>query len=181
MNRCLKPTPSEAWDAGLNVKTAMRASPKVTFAALFFVVKDCIEYMECNKTLRTDNDIIHAVEALIEEFPVMKVEEWVVVCDSIKRGDRGNLYERLKLPELREAFMEHEGRRAERMEQRHTEAMNERKAEPPTQEAMNVMRRLIADLDLPEPTTDGKGRWKFIPWPNDGKEGEQQVQNGQED
>jgi hypothetical protein len=43
---------------------------------------------------------------------------------------------------------------------------NKPEGEPLTQEQKDIMKRLLADLDLPEPDYDDKGRWKFIVHPN---------------
>ena len=108
----------------------MKSDPQRTFAALSLLVADLVKTMDCNKTMDED-EIIFAVQTLIDDYPVMKLEEWKHVCDNIKRGKYGKLYERLKLPELVQAFQTHEEKRAELMENMHRQNQNQRCAHGP--------------------------------------------------
>ena len=94
----------------------MRASPKLTFASMLALLMDAVEYLDFNKTITKEEDFIQATRYLIDEFPVMKLEEWKVICDRLKAGHYGKMYERMKLPELVEVFQQYEGERGEMME-----------------------------------------------------------------
>jgi len=66
--------PSVAWHAGTNIRTAMRHDAKTTFTALTALLFDAVSYLDMNKTLRNEDDVIHAVKHLSEQFPAMKLE-----------------------------------------------------------------------------------------------------------
>ena len=146
----------------------MRHDDLTTFAALYAITKDMLDYLEMNKTLRTQEDIQHAVSTLIQEFPAWKIEEWRIIMDRFKAGYFGNLYERLKLPELREAFLKFEEERSIMMERTYTEKKQEQNKEPVqlSEEQKTILKNLVVDLGLKDSDTDHKGRWKHIPYPN---------------
>jgi hypothetical protein len=154
----------EAWEQGFNVREAFKKEPKLVHIALTALLKDAVDYLELNKSFRHEGDYIDAVAYLIEQFPVMKLEEWKVITQRLKAGYYGKMYERLKLPELVEIFQQHEGERAEMMEK------NIRRDKdipiPPPLEHIDIdLLKKIGDA-LPEADTDRKGRWKFIDHPN---------------
>ena len=127
------------------------------------LLKDAVEYLDFNKSFRHEGDYIEAIDYLIKEFPVMKIEEWKIICIRLKAGRYGKMYERLKLPELIEIFQQFEGERAEMMEKQTQRAKD---IPPPPTIDMELIRQITKDLALPEPDTDDKGRWKFIEHPN---------------
>jgi hypothetical protein len=151
------------------VRSAFKNEPKLTHIALTALLKDAIDYLEMNKSFRHEGDYIDAVTYLIEQFPAMKLEEWKVICQRLKAGYYGKMYERLKLPELVEIFQQHEGERAEYME-KNIKREKDEKAQNTFHEMTDHQKQLWQDfkdkLDLPEDDTDDKGRWKFIPHPN---------------
>tara|TARA_R110002012_G_scaffold197522_2_gene366071 strand:+ start:2056 stop:2511 length:456 start_codon:yes stop_codon:yes gene_type:complete len=151
----------------------MKHEPKLTHVALMALLKDAVEYLDFNKTITGTQNFIDAVDYLVEQFPVMKIEEWKVIMVRLKSGYYGKMYERLKLPEIVEFFQQYEGERAEMMEK---DYQRQKDTPPPimSQEQKDVMKRLILDLDLPEDDTDRRGRWKFIEHPNS-LEGEDKV------
>jgi|DEB0MinimDraft_6_1074348.scaffolds.fasta_scaffold00094_26 hypothetical protein len=153
----------------------MKHDPQRTFAALSLLIADLVKTMDCNKTMDED-EIIFAVQTLIDDYPVMKLEEWKHVCDNIKRGKYGKLYERLKLPELVDAFGKHEEKRAEMMENMHRQKQKEQDKFPVWQD--EVYRRLAKDLKLPEGRKP-HGRWDFIPYPNTPLDDEQKTEQEQ--
>jgi hypothetical protein len=140
------------------VQTAMRHNPKLTFASMLALLMDAVEYLDYNKTITTEQDFIYAVRHLLDEFPVMKVEEWKVICDRLKSGYYGKMYERLKLPELVEVFRQYEGERAQFIEEQVT-----RQKDVPTPlatPAMQLMlKKLADDLDLPSGKSE-RQKWK---------------------
>jgi len=88
----------------------------------------------------------------------MKLEEWKVICDRLKSGAYGKMYERLKLPELVDIFRQYEGERAEYMEQ----MISRTKDVPPPviNEATSLMlKKLANDLDLPSGKSE-RQLWK---------------------
>ncbi len=152
----------------MNVRAAMRQDELTTFAALYAITKDMLDYLEMNKTLRTQDDIQHAVSTLIQEFPAYKLEEWRIIMDRFKAGHFGNLYERLKLPELREAFLKFSEERSVLMEREYTTQKQEYETKPAelSEEQRSILKKIIVDLKLTDSDTDDKGRWKHIPYPN---------------
>lgn len=152
----------------MNVRSAMRYDELTTFAALYAITKDMLDYLEMNKTLRTQDDIQHAVSTLIEEFPAYKLEEWRIIMDRFKAGHFGNLYERLKLPELREAFLKFSEERSVLMEREYNTQKKEYETQPSelSEEQKLILKKIIVDLKLTDSDTDDKGRWTHIPYPN---------------
>lgn len=113
-------TPSEAWDEGTNIRTAIRHAPEETRAALIRMVKDTVEFIDAKKTLTTVSDYILTTQTIEDEFPTLKLEELRIVCRDLKTGKHGKLYERLKTAEFVEAIRTFEGTRAEHLERIHT-------------------------------------------------------------
>jgi hypothetical protein len=169
-NRFESITPVIAWESGTNVRTAMKDDPQLTFSTLTALLMDAVSYLDMNKTLRDENDFIHAVRNLIDDFPVMKLEEWKVIMDRLKAGKYGKMYERLKLPELSEIFMQYEGERAEMMERNIKDSKNDdlKKLDdiPITDEQKGKWNDFVKGLNLPKSDTDRKGRWEHIYHPN---------------
>jgi len=155
-------TPAQAWAWGSNIRESFKAEPKMVHVTLMAMLKDAVEYLDFNKTFRHEGDYIEAIDYLIKEFPVMKIEEWKIICIRLKAGKYGKMYERLKLPELIEIFQQFEGERAEMREKQ----MKMEKDIPYPQMDLDILKQISKDLALPEPDTDEKGRWEFIPHPN---------------
>lgn len=143
----------------------MKHAPKPTHIALTAILKDAIEYLDYSKTIESTKDFIEAVDYLIEWFPVMKIEEWKIICQRLKAGHYGKMYERLKLPELVEVFQQYEGERAEMIEN-NLQRQKDIPPEPLSEEQRKIFTKLKEDLALPDDDTDEKGRWKFIEYPN---------------
>lgn len=160
-----KITPSQAWSQGTNVMAAFKYCPKQTHACLTALLKGTLDYLDYNKTIRHTEHIIEAVDHLIQEFPAMKLEEWRCIMLNFKTGKYGKQFERLMLPELVEAFQDYEGERARRREEEWKQKKEE-PLEPLSGEQKEMVKKLINDLNLPDPTTDSKGRWEHIPHPN---------------
>tara|TARA_R100001163_G_C5055794_1_gene192223 strand:+ start:529 stop:891 length:363 start_codon:yes stop_codon:yes gene_type:complete len=82
---------------------------------------DLCQFVDAKRTLTTDEDIIYTVEAIIEGYPILTIEEFRLICDRMKRGMYGKFYERLKLAEIEEAIRDYEGnQRARVLEEMHT-------------------------------------------------------------
>lgn len=165
MNKLVTLNPVQAWQQGTNVRTAMKCDEVTTFAALYAITKDMLDYLEMNKTLRTQEEIQHAVSVLLNEFPAYKLEEWKIVMDRFKAGYYGNMFERLKLPELRDAFLKFADERSIMMENNYHET-KKIEPEPLSDEQRIIMKQIVKDLKLPEDDTDFRGRWKHIHHPN---------------
>jgi hypothetical protein len=117
----VKYTPKEAFKEGLNVRKALRVQPQQTKQILCALVMDLCQFVDAKRTLTTDEDIIYTVEAIIEGYPILTIEEFRLICDKMKRGQYGKFYERLKLAEIEEAIKHYEGnQRAKVLEDMHT-------------------------------------------------------------
>lgn len=116
-----KYTPEVAFKKGLNVRKALRVQPQQTKRMLCAFVMDLCQFVDAKRTLTTDEDIIYTVEAIIEGYPILTIEEFRLICDRMKRGMYGKFYERLKLAEIEEAIRDYEGnQRAKVLEDMHT-------------------------------------------------------------
>lgn len=105
-------TPEEAWSKGTNVIAAYRTDPARVEATLILLLKETLTYLEYNKTIRSDQDLLDAVHHLRDNFPEMKLEEWAIIMNRLKTGEYRPGYERLKLPELCDIFQQYGGERA---------------------------------------------------------------------
>lgn len=168
-------TPEQAWQEGTNVTAAFRINPAQTEAALILMLKKTLMALEMNKTIRSDEDLLFAVEHLRTEFPVMKLEEWAIIMHRLKTGQYPVKYERLKLPELVTIFREYEGERAERRES----AWGQLKKATPDTLSDDELQQLYArhkkhreeqekerakQADIKRVKTDERGRWQHIPY-----------------
>jgi len=105
-------TPERAWSEGTNVLVAYREAPAKTEAALIIMLKETLSYLDYNKSITADRDVLDAVHHLRDTFPAMKLEEWAIIMHRLKTGEYRPGYERLKLPELVDIFQQYEGERA---------------------------------------------------------------------
>lgn len=184
-------TPEQAWNHGTNVLAAFRINPAQTEAALILMLKKTLLAIEANKTIKTDEDLLFAVEHLRNEFPVMKLEEWAIIMHRIKTGIYPVQYERLKLPELVAIFRQYEGERAERREA----AWGEVKKATPDKLTDEQLQRLYArhrkhreaqekerakQAEIKRVETDERGRWEHIPYKSTSEEEVQQERSGKE-
>lgn len=174
-------TAEQAWTHGTNVQTAYRLYPAQTSVVLLSLLKDALTYLDYNKTIVNDQDLIDAVVYLREQFPVMKVEEWAIIMKRLKSGEFKTGYERLKLPELRDVFCQYEEQRASFRESNWGEL---KKSAPQQLDDEGLMRlyqqnknRIEAEqkersgqVEVKPVETDERGRWKAIPYPNDTEE-----------
>ncbi len=116
-----KYTPEVAFKEGLNIRKSLRLQPVQTKQMLCAFVMDLCQFVDAKRTLTTDEDIIYTVEAIIEGYPILTIEEFRLICDRMKRGMYGKFYERLKLAEIEEAIRDYEGnQRAKVLEEMHT-------------------------------------------------------------
>ena len=184
-------TPEKAWREGTNVLVAYREAPAKTEACLIILLKETLTYLDYNKGITSDRDILDAVHHLRDTFPAMKLEEWAIIMHRLKTGEYRPGYERLKLPELCDIFQQYEGERAAVREGN----WNELKKHAPDRlddtqlDALyaNYKKRREAETKELQKSADIKrvpvknGRWEHIPYPNDkpqrdGEEGGHGVQ-----
>jgi hypothetical protein len=174
-------TPEKAWAEGTNVQLAFRIEPARTEATLLLLLKDALTYLDYNKTISSDKDILDAVAYLRQEFPAMKIEEWHIICHRLKVGEYRPGYERLKLPELVTIFQQYEGERAEVRESNWGE-LKKHAPDKLSDEQVNALydrykKKREAEQKERESQTkiervqvDERGRWKHIPYPHDSEE-----------
>ena len=168
-------SPEAAWTEGTNVLTAFRQRPAETEAALILLLKKTLVALDMNKTIRTDEDLLFAVEHLRTEFPAMKLEEWAIIMYRLKTGQYAVKYERLKLPELVAIFREYEGERAERRENAWGEVKKQAPQAMTDEQLQDMYKRyqksreekqqeLRKQEDIKPVKVDERGRWKHIPY-----------------
>ena len=118
-----KHSPEEAWHQGTNIKTALRVAPEETRGAVISMIKKTVDFIDAKKTLQSFEDIALCAEMIFEVFPVLKLEEFRLVCDRMKQGHYGKFYERLKIQEFRECLIKHEEERAPILERQHQQVL----------------------------------------------------------
>ena len=144
------PDASKAWDEGSNIKACLRLDPKATKAAICAIILDVVTFIDAKKSLERSEDVVFTAEAIIEEFPTLKLEELKLVGKRMKLGYYGTYYERLKTPEFFEALKKHEGERAEYLETKHKKTISEQAVETAAIASTAFNLRSIADdLRLP--------------------------------
>lgn len=114
-------TPTTAWTGGTNLRSAVKADAPLVRSWLALQIARLIKTVGANNTLEDADDLIGACDAILEEFPTLKMEEVVVVCSLITRGKLlPKMYGTLRTRELLEAFRAYEGeQRAEVLEKMH--------------------------------------------------------------
>lgn len=126
-------TVETAWEEGHSIKSLMRKHPKWTVSMLILELGKLVDFVDAKKTLKDSDQLLFTAETLIEDFPTMKLEEFVLVFNWIKKGKFGKMYERLKLAEIEEAVKTYEGEyRAQYLENRNNEQKHEGKEFDPT-------------------------------------------------
>lgn len=103
----------EARKHGTNIRTAMRCDPAGVSVFLAGLIARTCAMVDASTTIRDDDELVAVVDAIVEEFPTMMLEEWTLICRDLQRGKFGPLYNRLKLPEFMDAARKWEGKRAE--------------------------------------------------------------------
>lgn len=111
-------TPTLAWTNGTNIRTAMRLQPGAVSVWLAGRIAQTCQLVDAGTTIRDDSELTLVVDALVEEFPAMKLEEWDILLTEVARG-KFKLFNRLKLPEFMECARDWENRRCEILERLH--------------------------------------------------------------
>jgi len=156
MGDILGVTPTDAWNLGTNIRTAMKVDKQHEQAVRMWIVTEvaklCKE-VDANKTLSTDDELKFCCRSILEDFPALKLEELRACFDMIRAGKFGKLYERLKTPEILEALRRYEGEvRAPIMErQLHNQkwAMQERVGD--AMQASQAVQEVVSKLDAKTP------------------------------
>ena len=156
---------------------AYRMAPAQTEATLIILLKETLTYLDYNKSITADQDVIDAVHHLRDTFPAMKLEEWAIIMNRLKTGEYRPGFERLKLPELVDIFQQYEGERAAVREGN----WNELKKHAPDRLSNDQLDSLYANYkkrraeenkqlekakEINRVKTDEKGRWEHIPYPH---------------
>jgi len=113
-----KLTPLNAWEGGTNIRRALRLHPQATRAWFLAELGKLIKFVDATKTIQDDDEMKETARALMEEFPVFRLEEFKLVFEGIKRDKFGPMYGRLKLGEIMECCRKWEETRAERILER---------------------------------------------------------------
>jgi len=114
-------TPVKAWTEGTNLRAAIKADATVMRTWLALQLARLCKDVGVNNTLQTAEELGETCDAIIEEFPALKVEEVVLVFKQISRGRLlPNLYGALRTRQLLDAFRAYEGeQRADVLEKHH--------------------------------------------------------------
>ncbi len=104
--------------------------PEETRAAVISMIKKTVDFIDAKKTLQSFEDVALCAEMVFEVFPVLKLEEFKLICQRMMTGYYGKYYERLKIQEFRECIVKHEEERAPILERKHKQVT--RGAEDPT-------------------------------------------------
>jgi hypothetical protein len=126
-------TVQTAWEQGHGIRHLMRTAPQWTISMLILELGKLVDFVDAKKTLKDSDQLLFTAESLVEDFPSMKLEEFVLVFNWIKKGKFGKMYERLKLAEIEEAIKTYEGEhRAQYLENRNNEQKHQGKEYDPT-------------------------------------------------
>ena len=114
-------TPKKAWDEGTNIMTALRVNPSVVKAWLATRLAECVQAIGEKRSLYESHQLTDACDAIIEEFPTLKMEEIAYVFRELSRGKiLPNLYGSFLTRDLMDAFRKYEGEiRAPMLERSH--------------------------------------------------------------
>lgn len=113
-------TPAKAWDEGTNIRKALRLQPQETWLWVNLEITKVVKDLSAGNSMYDSEMLADATDAVLEEFPALKLEEIALVCDYIRRGKLlPKLYGNFRTRELLEAFRLYEGQRAEHLEALH--------------------------------------------------------------
>lgn len=156
-------TPISAWTGGTNLTTAVRRDPAVIRSWLALQLARLVKDIGAKNTLTETEELISACDAIIEEFPVLKMEEVVIVFKQISRGKLlPKLYNSFRTRDLIEAFRTYEGEtRAEVLERLHqapkTPGVKRNSGSKPIFESVNLSKDELQNIGLwPESQPDHK-------------------------
>jgi len=113
-------TIDEAFSQGTNIRKALRLDKRAAKAYLLKELGLTLRLVDAGTTIQDAEELRYVLDALIEEFPAYTLEEFRLVFERIRRGKAGELYNRLKLPELIKICQRYEGERAAYLEGLHS-------------------------------------------------------------
>lgn len=156
-------TPISAWTGGTNLTSAVRRDPDVIRPWLAGELARLVKDIGAKNSLYETEELISACDAIIEEFPVLKMEEVVIVFKQISRGKLlPKLYNSFRTRELLEAFRTYEGdTRAEVLERLHqapkTPGVKRNSGSKPIFESVNLSKDELQNIGIwPESQPDPK-------------------------
>ena len=112
-------TIAEAFTNGTNIRAALRLDKRATKAYLLKELGLTLQMVDAGTTIQDAAELRYVLDALIDEFPAFTLEEFRLCFEKIRRGKAGEMYNRLKLPELVKVCQRHEGERAHYLEATH--------------------------------------------------------------
>lgn len=115
-------TPKLAWE-GTRIAELAKIDPNQTRAILLREIAELCKAIDANKTISDSGELIYATETIIEEFPVLRIEEFLLVLRDMRIGKYGKFYERLKIAEIVSCLHQYEvGPRLDYVETMHKQA-----------------------------------------------------------
>lgn len=110
---------------GTPITLLTKEAPKLTKLWLVSEIGKVCKFIEANKTLKTEEELFFTCDELLNYCKSWRAEEFLIFFDSIKRGDFGKIYERLKTSEFLEFAKQYEVKRCDihkklRMQETHT-------------------------------------------------------------
>ena len=102
-------TPEKAWQEGTNIMTALRIDGAVVRAWLATRLAETVKAVGAKRSLYETTQLTDACDAIIEEFPTLKLEEIAYVFRQLERGKLlPDLYGSFLTRDLMEAFRKYE-------------------------------------------------------------------------
>lgn len=110
---------------GTPITLLTKEAPKLTKLWLVSEIGKTCKFIEANKTLKTEEELFFTCGELLNYCKSWRAEEFLIFFDSIKRGDFGKIYERLKTSEFLDFAKQYELKRCDifdklRMQQSYT-------------------------------------------------------------
>ncbi len=105
----VKLTPAVAWQQGTNIQKAMRQNPSLIRGWVMAEIGKLCKEIDAKTTISNDQELIFCTDAILEDYPTLKLEELKACFDMVRKGKFGKLYERLKTPEILEFLCRYEG------------------------------------------------------------------------
>ena len=109
---------------GVNIRTGLKLNPGATFDTLLAELTKTILSIDASKTISDPEELTEVVDVLIEEFPTMTIEGFLMAFKNMRLGKYGKYFERFKIPEIREGCLEYCNQQAEILERKHQESKN---------------------------------------------------------
>jgi hypothetical protein len=98
---------------GTPITVLTKEAPRLTKLWLVAEIGKVCKFIEANKTLKTEEELFFTCDELLNYCKSWKAEEFLIFFDSIKRGDFGKIYERLKTAEFLDFAKKYEEKRCD--------------------------------------------------------------------